>query len=1116
MAQMEEARRQEASWAEQERKRQEGRQQLQALKDRVEPQDKWSDGLLQDILNSRHPDTCQWLLKRPDFLTWTSNTCESPIFWLTGQHGTGKSFLCGSAIQHTQKANGNGAVICEFLTKDYPISQIQILRNLAFQLLENLSLRTQELPKKLKKFSKIRKSDTSAFEKLIEATITELPMTFIFIDGVDEADYHKDTVHMTNLAMIQGKDSEIENLLRFLCRLVHRNPATTARLWVSTQWERSDLDWVDDHQQLKLSPEDTEHDINVYLVSTLNRLMGNNPDAVKLFVESDSLSKISGSFIWASALLHDLQKCAEDKEDLHDILCRVPATLEEQYRRILNRVIQRGNQTVKKEIPTWRCAPPSPSLLADFDHAMPLTLANDRYRVILSIVAFAKRPMRMSQLIEGISIFRTKHSANLDDDRRVSPQVILNSCMAFLQVLRKGPGLENAIVRICHSSARDFLIQQPISKEGPFSWSDGEQLIDSTIIRECCMRYLLQPKYNRPLVKISSTSFKSGTGEDMESHHFLAYAAKYWHLHFDSLSDEEAMQVPQSRPEISDFVINFLKSPNFVTCVQVQSLLVVGHFIQSFNPLTNRVDYAKRVFPNWLQDHDITYEYMDFASEWGELLQWGLFEKFNGEVDRCLWKSFGQDHFLYEGQSRYRHFQLSPTGPSVPSGEGVCRLQRTSFDGREALCTTLFREGSKVKVLVEFWDLLAHPAPRLKESATYTVPRGAGSMESYPMPCSRLFPLIPRLRSLPPPDSFQADIQSSVLRVGSQYFLVPRNSSGAAATTDLRRINLDGFWEYVLVYGPVRVVCRRRALGAARPSWDAGNDGKSDYDSGLEATSGFDSPEEILSQSSAWSNDGISIASAVSLEGDHLDGVELLRLPSDLESDHGEEKDVSEEDSLNIQSCVSSYVDSDILSVASGLDLHQETSCDDGSIRSASSGDSVLEAEAIDEETEKQYPVALERSYLSDPIRMRYGVVIYGRLRAQICDYCHADIHKRGYYCRICNNGDWDMCRRCEKQGKWCSNTGHQLLDVTKGKVVGVISKDSFRVRQELNVYNMREPSGTPFRVLDSHDRILYDSPPALHPFRPLVAWALTDRKLILVDFKNNHRWEENVVEQYA
>lgn len=361
MVELEGLRKKEAAWAKQERKRQESRQQLQALKDRVEPQDKWSDTLLQNVLNFRHSRTCRWLLERPDFLDWTSAACEKPIFWLSGKHGTGKSFLCGSAIQHTREVLDNRAVICEFLTKDYPISQIQILRNLAFQLLECLSAVKPELPRDMRRFSEIHKNDISSFERLIEATISELPMTFIFIDGVDEADYHNDTVHMTNLAAIQGKDSEIQNLLLFLHRLVHKCPARTTRLWVSTQWQRSELSRLNGEEacwKLELPLTDTERDIILYIVSTLTGLIGNNPEAVELFLKSDSFLKVSGSFLWASALMYDLEKCAEDTEDLREILQQIPTTLEKQYTRILDRVIESGNKGVKKEIPTWKCVFP--------------------------------------------------------------------------------------------------------------------------------------------------------------------------------------------------------------------------------------------------------------------------------------------------------------------------------------------------------------------------------------------------------------------------------------------------------------------------------------------------------------------------------------------------------------------------------------------------------------------------------------------------------------------------------------------------------------------------------------------------------------------------------------
>lgn len=192
--------------------------------------------------------------------------------------------------------------------------------------------------------------------------------------------------------------------------------------------------------------------------------------------------------------------------------------------------------------------------------------------------------------------------------------------------------------------------------------------------------------------------FELWTGEDVESQHFLSYAAKYWHLHFDMNADElqgrhESKGAPQLCSNISDSVIHFLKSSNFVTCIQVQSLNVVGHFMQSFDPVTHEVDYMKRAMPNWLIDDDLEREYMDFVREWGELLQWGLFEEFNGEIDRCFWKSLGPTHFLSKGKCRYRHFQLSSTDPSVPSENRLGQLQNISPDGKEALCTYLFYKG---------------------------------------------------------------------------------------------------------------------------------------------------------------------------------------------------------------------------------------------------------------------------------------------------------------------------------------------------------------------------------------------------------------------------------------
>lgn len=351
--------------AEQNRKRQEAKQQFEVLKDRLRPRRGLSEFLLNDISTNRHPDTCEWLLDRPDFLNWASNGSEKPSFWLTGQHGAGKSFLCSAAIQFIQENRGHQAVICEFLTKDTPISRTQILRNLALQLLDNLNIVTEELPDGLRVFLNIHSQNPAELEDLIKAIVSELPATFIFIDGPDEADYPDNNSHITSLPMVKEKEEGIRKLLQFLHRLVRSNAESTRRLWVSTQWNRSDLHWLDySHScyELMLSSEDTMDDIITYMLSAFVDLMESNPEAARLLSdEIESLPNISGSFVFASTLFHEFKKGREDKKQLRDILSEVPRTMEDQYSKILDRIIQVG-QNSREETPTWKYASSSSPL----------------------------------------------------------------------------------------------------------------------------------------------------------------------------------------------------------------------------------------------------------------------------------------------------------------------------------------------------------------------------------------------------------------------------------------------------------------------------------------------------------------------------------------------------------------------------------------------------------------------------------------------------------------------------------------------------------------------------------------------------------------------------------
>lgn len=98
---------------------------------------------------------------------------------------------------------------------------------------------------------------------------------------------------------------------------------------------------------------------------------------------------------------------------------------------------------------------------------------------------------------------------------------------------------------------------------------------------------------------------------------------------------------------------------------------------------------------------------------------------------------------------------------------------------------------------------------------------------------------------------------------------------------------------------------------------------------------------------------------------------------------------------------------------------------------------------------------------------------------------------------------------------KWCLSSEHQLLDVAKGKIIGVISKNRHRVRQQLKLYDTRKGSEPFIQVSENYNRVLYGSPPAIHPRRSLVAWAVTDLKLVVIDFSNHRRWVKDIVPKY-
>ena len=86
------------------------------------------------------------------------------------------------------------------------------------------------------------------------------------------------------------------------------------------------------------------------------------------------------------------------------------------------------------------------------------------------------------------------------------------------------------------------------------------------MLADICLKYLMQPCFSALLQRDNDT-FRDKMKVDIETHHLLPYAAKYWDRHLDEVENWQQFSV---------HVKKFVLSKQYFTCIQVQSLLVGG------------------------------------------------------------------------------------------------------------------------------------------------------------------------------------------------------------------------------------------------------------------------------------------------------------------------------------------------------------------------------------------------------------------------------------------------------------------------------------------------------------------------------------------------------------
>lgn len=299
-------------------------------------------------------------------------------------------------------------------------------------------------------------------------------------------------------------------------------------------------------------------------------------------------------------------------------------------------------------------------------------------RVILSILAFARRPLRVLEIREAFAAFRGRPIDLISDED------IISECPLLTMYVKPRDGGSNGFLLLSHSySVRSFLHSHAKHQPDEVLCKQDDcshDIVDPDILADACVNHLHAQHYSVSWKPHSNSV--TGIEDPQKQQSFTNYAAKYWYRHCDASSRSERIQ---------SLMKTFLLSNSFYRSIQIQSISVVGHFLINYHPLTGDPVSVKRNLPELTEridddEHAFQEQYIVLLCEWSHLLHLGLSSRFVGELDRVLWPTIGSKKFLTGGKCRYMSSTIGPgfipAGPTSRPEASSCLVAATTFDGK--------------------------------------------------------------------------------------------------------------------------------------------------------------------------------------------------------------------------------------------------------------------------------------------------------------------------------------------------------------------------------------------------------------------------------------------------
>ncbi|GLB12828.1 hypothetical protein AtubIFM61612_000215 [Aspergillus tubingensis] len=327
----------------------------------------------------RIPGTCEWLSTKAGYKTWKSAwSLSRPIFWLTGNAGTGKSVLSSYVINDLEESN----VQCSyFFFKQGNASKSSIsecLLSLAFQMGQT----DESILKRLTQLSE--GSDT--WEQLDEKTLWRK----VFQGGI-----FKEPDPEPRFWVIDA----LEECSRFpvLVSLFARAPPYL-RVFLTSRHIPEVYQCITSHnvaiEHYSVQEQDTLADLGIFIDSRNDSLpAGNNGSHKNL--RDKILEKANGSFLWTSLVVQELEGVYSE-EAAEEVLNEVPADMNNLYARMLDNIPRKGHK-LARSIFVWTLLGMRPLSLSELSYAVKLDTNETVHNLAKAIMAICGQLVGVSQ-----------------------------------------------------------------------------------------------------------------------------------------------------------------------------------------------------------------------------------------------------------------------------------------------------------------------------------------------------------------------------------------------------------------------------------------------------------------------------------------------------------------------------------------------------------------------------------------------------------------------------------------------------------------------------------------------------------------------------------------------